>query len=188
MTHAQAAEELHEAGYEPLEEYPGRVLDSWKIRCCTCGNRYSGSINRLRSGWRCAHRSGVAGNRSTTGEAAAEELKEAGFEPLAPFPGISKLWAMRCLTCRNECRPSLFLVRGGKACRYCERARQSEQELREAGYEPLEPYPGDGHKPWRSRCMTCGQVRRPNLVTIRSGRRCLHGLSWTKANIKLSGG
>lgn len=47
-------------------------------------------------------------------------------------------------------------------------------QLKEAGYEPLGPYPGRSDKPWPARCDGCGRTRRPRLSEIRRGLRCQH--------------
>lgn len=45
-------------------------------------------------------------------------------------------------------------------------------ELRAAGLEPLEPYPGYVNKPWRARCLTCGYEGVPRLNNVRRGGGC----------------
>ena len=37
--------------------------------------------------------------------------------------------------------------------------------MRAAGLEPLDPYPG-AHRPWRCRCVTCGDVVKPRLANV----------------------
>lgn len=43
-------------------------------------------------------------------------------------------------------------------------------EMRAAGVEPLEPYPGAG-RPWRCSCSVCGRVTSPRLISVRQGHR-----------------
>ena len=42
--------------------------------------------------------------------------------------------------------------------------------MRAAGAEPLEPYPGNAHAPWRCRCLRCGAEVTPRVAKIRHGR------------------
>lgn len=46
---------------------------------------------------------------------------------------------------------------------------EAEEALRNAGMEPIDSYPGSIHKPWRSRCLTCGTERSPRLTNIVHG-------------------
>lgn len=41
--------------------------------------------------------------------------------------------------------------------------------MRAAGYEPLEPCPGNG-KPWRSRHLPCGNIVSPRPAYLSAGR------------------
>jgi len=52
-------------------------------------------------------------------------------------------------------------------------AEECADEMRAAGLEPLQPYPGMGIA-WRCRCMdpTCGAIVSPTLGTIRGGGGC----------------
>jgi hypothetical protein len=47
-------------------------------------------------------------------------------------------------------------------------------EVRAAGYEPLEPYPGRTVDPWNALCPECGCRWALTLQRIRSGHRCQH--------------
>lgn len=52
----QAAAIARAAGYEPKEDYPGRVMDWWKVRCMKCGAPRVKSLAQLQSGYHpCAH-------------------------------------------------------------------------------------------------------------------------------------
>ncbi|MDT3396449.1 hypothetical protein RKE29_07305 [Streptomyces sp. B1866] len=52
--------------------------------------------------------------------------------------------------------------------------REAAAELREAGFEPIEAYPGRASVGWSCRCLTCGAARRLKLSEVRAGRRCMH--------------
>ncbi|MDT3399933.1 hypothetical protein RKE29_25430, partial [Streptomyces sp. B1866] len=51
---------------------------------------------------------------------------------------------------------------------------QAVAEMRAAGYEPIESYPGRATVSWSCRCLTCGAARRLKLSDARGGRRCRH--------------
>lgn len=55
---------------------------------------------------------------------------------------------------------------------------EAEEVLRASGLEPLIPYPGSTHAPWKSRCVTCGSERAPKLTNLlqradKGGRGCV---------------
>jgi len=99
-------------------------------------------------------------------------MRTAGLEPLQPYPGSSSVaWLCLCLNCNREVSPSYKTVQQGHAgCRRCAAAvrgkarRIPETEAVElmlkAGVEPLDPYPGSGHK-WRCQCKVCGNIVTP---------------------------
>lgn len=77
-----AITEMRQAGYEPLEPYPGSVSRPWSVRCRTCLAPRRLTLSRIRDGWHCRHRVGTL-----TPTAATAKLHQAGFEPLEPYPG-----------------------------------------------------------------------------------------------------
>lgn len=119
--------------------------------------------------------------RGTSPEQAEEELRTAGYEPLEPYPGtVLALWLARCMECDLTRHITLNYVHRGRRCHHKDPdsmkvpADMAEEELRAAGYRPLEPYPGATGAEWTSQCLTCGQTRRPTVKKIRQGRRCGH--------------
>lgn len=109
----------------------------------------------------------------------AEIMRDAGVTPLEPFPGVAKPWRCKCDSCARVVLPRLHHVRRGtSACPYCTGARVApevaEEEMRAAGMEPLEPFPGAA-QPWRSRCLECGHEGSPRLTNLRMGSGpCAH--------------
>lgn len=89
-------------------------------------------------------------------------MRAAGFEPLAPYPGrATDPWPCRC-SCGNDVMTRLSFVRSGTTgCKKCPRTgsrtdpSSAAAEVREAGFEPLETYPGKTTDRWRCRCA-CG--------------------------------
>lgn len=177
------AAELRQAGYEPLDPYPGTVAAQWHARCTTCGAERRPSLHDIRKGKRCAHR-GVA--TSTTD--AAAEARAAGFEPMEPYPrDRTAPWLVRCTTCDAERWPSLKSIRDGWKCKHryatinlSTTEEKAEDELRSADYEPLEPYPGKTKAVWRVRCTECATRRTVTLNRVRNGERCKHWMPTKK--------
>src|SRR5262249_31779266 len=80
----------------------------------------------------------------------------------------------RCLRCNRDIapRPSTVIGRGADPCVYCAKRLTDPAEavelMREAGFEPLEPYAGS-RRPWRSRCVRCGREVRPWYSSVSWG-------------------
>jgi hypothetical protein len=168
VTAEEAEADLRAAGYEPLEPYPMKVVSLWKVRCSTCGYAWTLNLNKVRMGQRCIH-------ERVTPERAEELLRALGFESLETYPGrLDVAWQVRCVECKKPRRTRLANLKDRGACACVEKRSKAEAELRAAGYEPLDPYPGMHRKPWRSRCATCRAERRPSIDSIRQGKRCKH--------------
>ncbi|WP_328787431.1 hypothetical protein [Streptomyces sp. NBC_00273] len=117
-------------------------------------------------------------------DTAAAIMRAAGLEPLEPYPGSSAAWNCRCLKSAHMVAPTFGSVRSGvtSGCRRCGRAaagrrrlaaggERAEADMRGAGFEPLEPYPGAGAR-WRCRHLACGRIVHPRLFRIRAGGGC----------------
>ncbi|MFF2026905.1 hypothetical protein [Rhodococcus koreensis] len=85
-------------------------------------------------------------------QAAVQQMRAAGFEPLVPYPGRSNTgWPSRCLVCGSEGRPRLNAVRNrGGGCRVCKNAavraaqvaaksEEASAAMRAAGFDPSNP-------------------------------------------------
>ena len=113
-----AAAEVRAAGFNPLEPYPGRVRDRWRIRCHACGADLHVRLTDLRTGHGC--RACSVQSRRTTPEEAAAVTAAAGLEPLEPFPGKPDRWWCRCLTCGRDSMFRFKNVKSGQSrCRTC---------------------------------------------------------------------
>lgn len=113
-------------------------------------------------------------------------MRAAGLEPIEPYPGSGAPWRCTCLACGGECAPRLGHVRSrGGGCLRCghERTAQKQRidpeqaaaEMRAAGAEPLEPYPG-ANSPWKCRCIVCGAETSPSLTSVRAGNGVCRGV------------
>ncbi|MFE2283890.1 hypothetical protein ACFXDJ_06930 [Streptomyces sp. NPDC059443] len=168
---------------EPLDPYPGGNHRKWRCRCLQCGAicyPTRGNVWRGQGGCvPCGVRRNALGRLGDAGQAALEMLA-AFLEPLDEYPGTNHPWRSRHLLCGREIRPRLMHIRAGRVgCLECGfasmRAKQlgdpvqAAADMREAGYDPLEDYPGAAH-PWRCIHQPCGRTVRPRLHHIRSGQ------------------
>ncbi|MET9878609.1 GIY-YIG nuclease family protein [Actinacidiphila glaucinigra] len=182
-----AIAQMQNAGLQPLKPYPGRATLPWRCRCMTCGSestpRLSG-IRRGRGGCRpCATAAVTAAKITAKAQDATAVMKAAGFEPLEPYPGSARPWRCRCGTCDQESTPTYSNVRGGTGCRHCRNKgglhggfdpELAAAQMRAAGLEPLQPYPGTTMHPWPCRCLACGKESSPRLSSVRTGHGCRH--------------
>lgn len=106
-------------------------------------------------------------------------MRAAGFEPVEPYPGLAKApWQCRCTRCGGTPSPTLTNVRQGGGCQSCAGQAPVDVnavalELRAAGVEAVDPYPGPG-KPFRVRCINDGcPGRRDPFPTYISSIRAL---------------
>ena len=166
---------MRAAGAEPLDPYVGSKVP-WRCRCTSCGREVTPRLNNVLNGSRpCAY---CTGNRVDP-EDAATAMRDAGLEPLGPYPGALKQWRCRCTRCGLEVNPLYASIQqGGKGCVYCVGNRVTSEVavkvMRTADLEPIEPYVG-GKVPWRCRCLKCGVEVTPAYSDVASGQGgCIH--------------
>ncbi|MCJ0868123.1 GIY-YIG nuclease family protein [Streptomyces sp. AP-93] len=176
----------------PLVPYPG-ANEPWKCECLDCGAvvypRF-GKLNSRDTGncSNCGPVAAAAKQLADNGGQAAADMLAAGFEPLEDYPGTSRPWKSRHL-CGREVRPRLSNIRAGTGgCRECGFEATAAKlfgdpavavaDMRAAGFEPLEDYPGVVH-PWRCVHLRCEREVSPRLNSIRNGqggcRECFPG-------------
>lgn len=125
---------------------------------------------------------------------ASEEMRQAGVEPLEPYPGAGRRWRCRCMACGRETSPALTSVRSGHAaCRYCAQAavqgvrkvdeKRAVNVMRAAGVEPLVPYL-NSKAPWLCRCTKCGAEVTPTYNSVAAGNRACRFCSKKQAGEK----
>lgn len=169
-----AAAVMRAAGLEPLVPYP-TTLSPWPCRCTTCGRTVDPSLSSVKRGARCRYCSG----KDVIPEEAVEVMRAAGVEPLVPYPGANVPWGCRCERCGKHPSPSYgYVRRTGSGCGYCSGRHVDPQDavivMREAGFEPLTPYPGS-LSPWPCECVTCGKQSSPWFASVKSqGTRCAY--------------
>jgi hypothetical protein len=170
-----AEQQMLDAGLRPLEPYKN-VTAPWRCVCLTCGKQSSPALSHIRhSGAGCRH---CAGNVKYDQETAAAFMRERDLEPLEAYPGANAKWRCKCLQCGNEVSPMLTSIRSGRGgCRYCGAAAirldadQATALMRQAGFEPLVPYPGSS-KAWPCRCTRCGDEVTPTYAAVKAGHGC----------------
>ncbi|MFD8643358.1 hypothetical protein ACFV14_24045 [Streptomyces zaomyceticus] len=172
---------MRAAGYEPLEPYLSAAAP-WNCRHAACGEVVRVKASSVRSGYDpcpvCraeGYKQRAAARRTDPAEATAL-MRAHGFEPLEPYPGASVGWHCRCTTCGKESRPLYSGVKGrGHRCGHCAGSAPLDPtacaaEMRAAGFEPLEPYPGSD-KRWLCRCPAGHEVHL-RLTGVRTGKGC----------------
>lgn len=168
---------MWKAGFEPLEPYPG-ANTKWRCRCISCGKEVFPRYGTAKKGHGCRFCAGQV----VRPEAATALMRERGLEPTGTYPGATKKWAYLCTVCGHEGVTTYHSVKSqGSGCIRCGRHRAAAAQrlhssaasavMQEAGYEPLEDYPGSG-APWRCRCTTCGTEAMPTYDNVIAGNRC----------------
>lgn len=172
----QAIERMSAAGWEPLESYPGSHFH-WRCRCTGCGSEGEPRLHDIGKTKCCRV---CSGRELVTADKALEMLTAVGWRPLVPFPGPDAPWSCACVRCGHRATPSYTIVNAGKSrCRACSNREAGVRRLqryepaavaliREAGLEPLEPYPGSG-KSWLCKCRHCGSLARPRHSDVAAG-------------------
>ena len=117
--------------------------------------------------------------RRLTETEAIAVMRAAGYEPLEPYPGAAAaLWRCRCTGCGNERTPRLNNAHAGRGCKICADVKRAAEQraarapaaiadVRAAGYEPQESFPGT-YKPWACVHTACGT---PCTVELRKLRK-----------------
>ena len=111
-----------------------------------------------------------------TADEAGIILREAGGEPLEPYPGNqNKPWRARCLKCGTDITPRLVNLRFKKACSVCRGHKKHSHQsllglLAKKKLRPLQRYPGNTHKKWRCQCLKCGLEVNPAANALLKGQ------------------
>lgn len=162
---SDAEQVMRKAGLEPLEPFRGSATP-WRCECQRCGKEVSPQYASILNGGGCGY---CSGNRLDADQYLAV-MREAGLEPLVPYPGRLEPWQCKCAKCGNTVSPMYANVRQGSGCLFCGRREDADEaagEMLAAGFEPLEPYPG-GQKAWRCRCTKCGRKVAPTFNNVRA--------------------
>jgi len=173
-----AADRARGVGLEPLEPY----VDSkhkWHCRCLRCGAEVWPQYNTIitkKSGCRfCGSLEG--GKKRRISESVANEVMlDAGYKTLEPYVNNRTKWRSIHIECGREVSPTYDQIKNGHGgCKRCAGLFVDPMDavdvMRQAGYEPLEPYLNSGHK-WKCKCLSCNLDVTPTYDEARIGSRC----------------
>lgn len=183
LSHESAAGVMLGRKLEPLVPYQN-AFTPWLCRCLVCGSEVTPSYSNVKSGWGCLSCKWIAqSDRQRIPEATAVAVMlKAGVQPLGPFRHSHEPWPGKCLVCGKLISPSLGSIKSGQgACKFCANCAVDPDEaagyMRDAGLEPLGPYPGR-HAQWSCRCLNCQRTVTPRYGSIRRGQG---GCRWCAA-------
>ena len=163
---------------KPVEPYPGSGKP-WKCRCKVCNSICTPRLGNVRQGRggciKCANKK-RAEDRLLRDEVTISEMLIKGLKPLEPYKKAASKWKCECMLCHRVTYPTYWTVRNSKSkkkgCAICVGVKvdpvEVKEKMQEAGLKPFGSYPGKD-KPWKSKCLTCGEVVFPNWNNIRNG-------------------
>ena len=167
-----------EVGLEPLEPYINST-HKWRCRCLKCGAEVSPQYSTIisnGSGCRFCAKAEMGKKRRVDESFAIQTMLAAGYKPLEPYTNSQTRWRSIHVECGRQVSPTYGQIRSGNGgCKHCAGVYvdpiAAVEVMRNAGYEPLEPYVNSGHK-WKCRCLTCGKNTTPSYGEARVGSRC----------------
>lgn len=165
-----AREIMLNAGLVPLEPYESSSKP-WKSQCRNCKRVVTPRLAMVKS-----KKSGCAycAGRRVDEDDAMLLMKENNLQPLEPYQGNKHPWRSIHIPCGREVSPRYNgLKKGQGPCKFCAGVAveplEAERLFISKGLKPLEPYPGDNKKPWRSIHTDCGNEVSPNFNIIQQG-------------------
>lgn len=178
LTNSEATAVMLAANLKPLEPYRGSGVP-WKCICLVCKSECKpafGSIRQGRSGCPTCMREKIGASRRLDPKTTFDLMIKKGYKPLEPYKASKSRWKCECLLCHRIVAPSYWSVRNSQSkkrgCAFCVGTRVDPKEVRiimiQNGLKPLEPYPGKD-KPWKCKCLTCGNIVSPAWNNIRNG-------------------
>ncbi len=181
-----AVEVMRLGGFEALEPYPGS-MNPWMCRHIECGEIISPRYAHVQQGRRACQRCSKkyqAELLSLDPNEAAQFMRLSGLEPLEPYPGSGAAWRCLHVECGREVATRYASIQQGQGgCRACGQQRIAElfrtpdataiQTMRDAGFEPTVPYPGQSHAPWECKCTKCERLVSPTMSNVKNGATCI---------------
>jgi hypothetical protein len=178
VTHKEASVVMLAAKLKPLETYKSSGAP-WKCKCQVCNsicNPTYGNIKQGRGGCIKCGAKKRAKSRLLLDDITAQKMHEKGLKPLEPYKKARARWKCECMVCHRVAFPTYWNVRNSKSkkkgCAICIGIEVDPVEVKEkmlnAGLKTFGSYPGKD-KPWRSKCLTCGEIVFPNWNNIRNG-------------------
>ena len=150
----------------PLVPYPGSTK-KWKCIHIPCGKTVFPTYTSIVSGRKgcsdCGHLT-VARKLMLDSKIPILDMKRAGFKPLVSYPGRNKPWKSKCLKCKTEVAPTYGSILRGTSCGVCSgRIVVIDNVLKmmeSKKIRPISKFRGM-NLPWKSECLTCGNVISP---------------------------
>jgi hypothetical protein len=176
---AEAILKMRKAGLEPLEDYL-KNSTPWKSQCKKCKRIVSptyASIVRGSGGCKFCGSEKTSKKLRFSDEDTSTLMISKGYKPLEKYPGSSKPWKSKCLSCNSIVFPNYSNTKKRNkskyGCIYCAgmkvHIKDVEKMMLKAGIRPLEKYLGKD-VPWKSKCLTCGNITYPTAGNIRRGQ------------------
>lgn len=190
----EAIAEMKSKNLVPLVNFPG-ASKPWRSRCIVCGSEVNPRLADMRMGHsgciKCGNLQGANKrklNLNPTERGIRKDInkvlqvmKAANLEPLEPYVTSNTKWKCKCLKCGEVVTPLYkSILRGRSGCVNCSRVdRIGKYRLDDAtaiaimrgkNLEPLEPYSG-AMKPWKCKCLDCGNEIQPTYAHIQQGRK-----------------
>ena len=148
-----AVKVMKRGGFTPKVPYPGANA-RWKSVCTKCKKITYPSYSTARLGIGCKYCS----HRAVDHKDAAAAMRERGFKVLEPFPGATKPWRVRCLSCKREFTTYFHSLKTTKRCKFCMGVaidpRTVTLVITKLNLKALEEFPG-ADVPWKLKCLTC---------------------------------
>jgi recombinational DNA repair protein (RecF pathway) len=175
----EAVQFMNQAGAIPLEPYQGSKKP-WLCKCKKCKREIRPTYGNVKNNR--THPCVYCSKKKVHPDDAVKLMRDAGLEPLEPYPGSNSKWKCKHLNCGAIVYPAYsWIVSGQGGCLKCGYAENKRKQMtpedeaiaffKSRGFTPLVPYPG-GNKPWKSKCSKCGEISAPHYSRVKSGTGC----------------
>ena len=123
-------------------------------------------------------------------------MLSAKLKPLVPYKNSVTPWKCKCLVCNKVIKLELQRVKySNRGCPECGKQRSKIHKLHPkefaykamlaADWRPLSSYDKKNNKSlWKSECMKCGEISKPNLGNVLAGRSHCGYCQGNKVNAK----
>lgn len=110
------------------------------------------------------------------GEVAFELMRNAGFSPLVPYPGIKKPWLSTHIDCGEQVSPTLYSIQQGSGCAYCSGRYISKNVIQktfsDANLVAISDYKNNSTK-MKCKCLVCENIVYVTYAAVRAnGKNC----------------
>lgn len=167
VENAEAISLMISLGFKPLVPYKGGNTP-WKCICTKCNKtifpRYS-AVKLNKSG--CKYCAGKAVDEKD----ALTLMKINNLKPLEPYRGNKHPWKSIHIPCGKQVAPRYNALQKGQGpCKYCAKVSVHPTDavklFLQHNLKPLEEYPGNNRKPWKSIHIPCGNIVAPTYNVI----------------------